>query len=167
MHSGVIECQLICDFFFFPHLRDSVPLFPPPPPLCFVILTFFMQVKHILWRWRRYYLKESRTFKMCSCSRFASCFNILSMYLTVMHWRAPHLLSDHRVSLNFFYVVSFPAVRMKKSHEDCFVLQSTSYGKVLVLDGVIQVTERDECAYQEMITHLPLCSIPNPQKVCL
>lgn len=33
------------------------------------------------------------------------------------------------------------------------------------MDGVIQLTERDECAYQEMITHLPLCSIPNPKKV--
>jgi spermidine synthase len=46
-----------------------------------------------------------------------------------------------------------------------FILQSATYGKVLVLDGVIQLTERDECAYQEMITHLPLCSIPNPKKV--
>lgn len=46
-----------------------------------------------------------------------------------------------------------------------FLLQSSTYGKVLVLDGVIQLTERDECAYQEMITHLPLCSIPNPKKV--
>lgn len=45
------------------------------------------------------------------------------------------------------------------------LLQSSTYGKVLVLDGVIQLTERDECAYQEMITHLPLCSIPNPKKV--
>ncbi|KAJ0960407.1 hypothetical protein J5N97_001769 [Dioscorea zingiberensis] len=44
-------------------------------------------------------------------------------------------------------------------------LKSSTYGKVLVLDGVIQVTERDECAYQEMITHLPLCSIPKPKKV--
>ncbi|XWS22577.1 hypothetical protein CRYUN_Cryun29cG0048500 [Craigia yunnanensis] len=44
-------------------------------------------------------------------------------------------------------------------------LKSSTYGKVLVLDGVIQLIERDECAYQEMITHLPLCSIPNPKKV--
>lgn len=43
--------------------------------------------------------------------------------------------------------------------------QSATYGRVLVLDGVIQLTQRDECAYQEMITHLPLCSIPNPKKV--
>lgn len=46
-------------------------------------------------------------------------------------------------------------------------MQSSTYGKVLVLDGVIQLTERDECAYQEMITHLPLCSIPNPKKVLI
>lgn len=53
----------------------------------------------------------------------------------------------------------------KSDFQDVFVFQSATYGKVLVLDGVIQVTERDECAYQEMITHLPLCSIPNPRKV--
>lgn len=45
------------------------------------------------------------------------------------------------------------------------VFQSSSYGKVLVLDGVVQLSEKDECAYQEMIAHLPLCSIPSPKKV--
>ena len=45
------------------------------------------------------------------------------------------------------------------------MVQSLMYGRVLVLDGVIQLTERDECAYQKMITHLPLCSVPNPNKV--
>ena len=37
---------------------------------------------------------------------------------------------------------------------------------VLVLDGAIQVTERDEFAYQEMITHLPLFACDKaPRKV--
>uniref|UniRef100_M8C776 spermidine synthase n=1 Tax=Aegilops tauschii TaxID=37682 RepID=M8C776_AEGTA len=53
----------------------------------------------------------------------------------------------------------------KSDYQDVLVFQSSTYGKVLVLDGVIQVTERDECAYQEMITHLPLCSIKDPKKV--
>nr|GME12047.1 spermidine synthase 1 [Ipomoea batatas] len=53
----------------------------------------------------------------------------------------------------------------KSDYQDVMVFQSSTYGKVLVLDGVIQITERDECAYQEMITHLPLCSIQNPKKV--
>lgn len=42
---------------------------------------------------------------------------------------------------------------------------SKTYGNVLVLDGVIQCTERDEFAYQEMIANLPLCSHPSPKKV--
>ncbi|XP_047322492.1 spermidine synthase 1-like [Impatiens glandulifera] len=53
----------------------------------------------------------------------------------------------------------------KSDYQDVMVFQSSTYGKVLILDGVIQLTERDECAYQEMITHLPLCSISNPKKV--
>ncbi|KAK4402812.1 Spermidine synthase [Sesamum angolense] len=53
----------------------------------------------------------------------------------------------------------------KSDYQNVIVFQSSTYGKVLVLDGVIQLTERDECAYQEMITHLPLCSISNPKKV--
>jgi spermidine synthase len=31
------------------------------------------------------------------------------------------------------------------------VFNSKTYGKVLVLDGVIQLSERDEFAYQEMM----------------
>ncbi|KAK6160178.1 hypothetical protein DH2020_003559 [Rehmannia glutinosa] len=52
----------------------------------------------------------------------------------------------------------------KSDYQNVIVFQSATYGKVLVLDGVIQLTERDECAYQEMISHLPLCSIPNRKR---
>ncbi len=47
------------------------------------------------------------------------------------------------------------------------VFDSETYGRVLVLDGVIQLTERDEFAYQEMITHLPLFAHPNPKRVLI
>ncbi len=40
-----------------------------------------------------------------------------------------------------------------------------TYGNVLVLDGVIQCTPRDEFAYQEMISLLPVNCHPNPEKV--
>ncbi|ODV88175.1 hypothetical protein CANARDRAFT_193352 [[Candida] arabinofermentans NRRL YB-2248] len=53
----------------------------------------------------------------------------------------------------------------KSPFQDVLVFKSTDYGNVLVLDGVIQVTERDEFAYQEMITHVPLFAHPNPKKV--
>ncbi|KAL5727044.1 spermidine synthase [Ranunculus cassubicifolius] len=53
----------------------------------------------------------------------------------------------------------------KSEYQEVLVFQSMTYGKVLVLDGIVQLTEKDECAYQEMIAHLPLCSIPSPKKV--
>lgn len=53
----------------------------------------------------------------------------------------------------------------KSDFQDVLVFESENYGNVLVLDGVIQVTERDEFAYQEMIAHVPLFSHPNPKRV--
>lgn len=38
------------------------------------------------------------------------------------------------------------------------VFRTETFGNALVLDGVIQITERDECAYQEMMAHLPMCA---------
>lgn len=53
----------------------------------------------------------------------------------------------------------------KSKYQDVLVFKSTDYGNVLVLDNVIQATERDEFSYQEMISHLALNSHPNPKKV--
>lgn len=53
----------------------------------------------------------------------------------------------------------------RSKYQDVLVFESETFGKVLVLDGVIQVTERDEFSYQEMIAHIPLYAHPNPKKV--
>ena len=54
--------------------------------------------------------------------------------------------------MHLLYSIRMPA-------QDVCVFQSPSFGKVLLLDGVIQATERDEFSYQEMIAHLPLCAL--------
>eukprot|EP00411_Alexandrium_monilatum_P039655 CAMPEP_0175415896 /NCGR_PEP_ID=MMETSP0095-20121207/44410_1 /TAXON_ID=311494 /ORGANISM="Alexandrium monilatum, Strain CCMP3105" /LENGTH=342 /DNA_ID=CAMNT_0016714991 /DNA_START=1 /DNA_END=1028 /DNA_ORIENTATION=+ len=51
--------------------------------------------------------------------------------------------------------------------QDIMVFQSTDWGRVLVLDGVIQLTERDEMSYQEMMAHLPLFSHESPGDVLI
>ncbi len=38
-------------------------------------------------------------------------------------------------------------------------------GKMMLLDGIIQLTEYDEFAYQEMMAHLPLFAHPCPERV--
>lgn len=53
----------------------------------------------------------------------------------------------------------------KSPYQEILVFESSTYGNVLVLDGIVQLTDKDECAYQEMVTHLPLCSIPAPKNV--
>uniref|UniRef100_A0A8C3JZ20 Spermidine synthase n=2 Tax=Scolopacidae TaxID=8917 RepID=A0A8C3JZ20_9CHAR len=55
----------------------------------------------------------------------------------------------------------------RSRYQEILVFRSTTYGNVLVLDGVIQCTERDEFSYQEMIANLPLCSHPDPRKVLI
>ena len=55
----------------------------------------------------------------------------------------------------------------RSSFQDVLVFESTQYGRVLVLDGVIQLTERDEHAYQEMIVHLPMFSHRAPRTVLI
>jgi len=53
----------------------------------------------------------------------------------------------------------------KSDFQDIKVFKSKAFGTVMTLDGVIQVTEKDEFSYQEMIAHIPLFSHPNPKKV--
>ena len=46
--------------------------------------------------------------------------------------------------------------RVKSPFQDIAMFETQSHGRVLTLDGVIQITERDEFVYQEMLTHVPL-----------
>lgn len=50
-------------------------------------------------------------------------------------------------------------------YQDILIFKSTSFGNVLVLNGIIQCTEKDEFAYQELITHLPIMSHAQPRRV--
>lgn len=55
----------------------------------------------------------------------------------------------------------------RSQYQDIQVFDTTSLGKVLVLDGIIQCTQKDEFSYQEMISFLPLCCHKNPEKVLI
>ena len=46
--------------------------------------------------------------------------------------------------------------RVRSAFQDIVIFDSYSHGRVMVLDGVIQITEADEFVYQEMLTHVPL-----------
>ncbi len=46
--------------------------------------------------------------------------------------------------------------RVRSGFQDIVMFESYSHGRVMVLDGVIQITEGDEFVYQEMLAHVPL-----------
>ncbi|HYZ24692.1 MAG TPA: polyamine aminopropyltransferase [Rhodopila sp.] len=46
--------------------------------------------------------------------------------------------------------------RVQSSFQDIAIFESYTHRRVMVLDGVIQITEGDEFVYQEMLTHVPL-----------
>ena len=47
------------------------------------------------------------------------------------------------------------------------IFDSAEFGRVLVLDGQIMLTEKDEFIYHEMIAHIPMCANPEIKKVLL
>lgn len=54
------------------------------------------------------------------------------------------------------FLVKRDLVRVQSAFQDIVIFESTSHGRVMVLDGCIQITERDEFVYQEMMAHVPL-----------
>jgi spermidine synthase len=46
--------------------------------------------------------------------------------------------------------------RERTAYQDLMIFESVDFGRVLVLDGIVQVTERDEFIYHEMLSHVPL-----------
>ena len=53
----------------------------------------------------------------------------------------------------------------RSSCQSIEVLDTEDYGRVLLLDGLIMTTDRDEFLYHEMIAHPSLCVHPRPERV--
>lgn len=55
----------------------------------------------------------------------------------------------------------------KSEFQTVDIVETKGHGKMLLNDGLIMVTERDEFAYHDMITHLPLFTHPAPKNVLI
>jgi spermidine synthase len=48
------------------------------------------------------------------------------------------------------------------------VVHTLDYGNLMLLDGMVMTTDRDEFVYHEMISHVPLCALPvAPERVLI
>lgn len=55
----------------------------------------------------------------------------------------------------------------KTPFQELAIIDTPEWGRALVLDGALQVSEKDEFIYHEMIAHVALNSHPHPQRVLI
>ena len=80
-----------------------------------------------------------------------------------MTWLAETLYPDWAQSFRIVREI----VRERSGFQDILIVETVSHGRVLFLDGVVQVTEADEYAYQEMVAHVPLIQHGSAEKVLI
>lgn len=72
---------------------------------------------------------------------------------------------DPYAPIQYVYEVEKVLYKGKSAFQEIMVFENAHFGRILVLDGVVQITERDEFFYHEMLTHVVMHSHPNPRNV--
>lgn len=57
--------------------------------------------------------------------------------------------------------------RKRTGHQDLVIFRNAEFGRVMVLDGVVQTTERDEFVYHEMMAHVPILAHGRARRVLI
>ena len=63
------------------------------------------------------------------------------------------------------FQVTREIIRERSAFQDIVIVQTERHGRVLLLDGAVQITEADEFVYQEMIAHVPLIQHGSAERV--
>ncbi|MDD2569295.1 MAG: polyamine aminopropyltransferase [Clostridia bacterium] len=71
----------------------------------------------------------------------------------------------HTENVKFSIRVDKQLISLQSDFQRIDVFDSYEFGRILVLDGFLMVTEKDEFIYHDMITHVPMAVNPNIKKV--
>lgn len=77
------------------------------------------------------------------------------------------LVEDERENMKISYRIKEIIYSESSPFQHVMILDSYDFGRMLVLDGVVQTTSLDGHIYNEMITHIPLSIHPNPERVLI
>lgn len=72
---------------------------------------------------------------------------------------------DPYAPIQYVYDVEKILHKSKSPFQEIMVIENPHFGRILVLDGVVQITERDELFYHEMLVHVVMHAHPNPKNV--
>jgi spermidine synthase len=71
----------------------------------------------------------------------------------------------HASGVRFSIKVTRQLHQEQSDYQRIAVYDSPEFGRILTLDGVLMLTERDEFIYHEMITHVPMAVNPDIRRV--
>lgn len=71
----------------------------------------------------------------------------------------------HTDNVNFSIKVDKHIFTEQSRFQRIDIFESYEFGRILVIDGFIMLTEKDEFIYHEMITHVPMAVHPNAQNI--
>src|SRR5271163_937730 len=80
-------------------------------------------------------------------------------------WIAETLFDDLGFRMN--YRVDKVLYEAHTEHQHLVLFEQSFFGKMLMLDGAVQITKRDEFIYQEMMAHVPLFGHGNAREVLI
>jgi spermidine synthase len=71
----------------------------------------------------------------------------------------------HTKNARFSFKLDKPIISLKSEFQRIDVFDSYDFGRILVLDGYLMFTEKDEFIYHEMMTHIPMAVNPEIRDV--
>ncbi|WP_203236974.1 polyamine aminopropyltransferase [Nocardia panacis] len=77
------------------------------------------------------------------------------------------LVEDDRDNMKISYRIKEVIFAESSDFQHIMILDSYDFGRMLVLDGVVQITSVDGHIYSEMSAHVPLSIHPNPERILI
>lgn len=67
--------------------------------------------------------------------------------------------------IQYVYEISKILYKAKSPYQEIMVVENPYFGRMLILDGVVQFTEKDEFFYHEMLVHVVMHAHPEPKRI--
>ena len=79
----------------------------------------------------------------------------------------PEWVTESWGTIETRYRVKSVLYEQKTAFQNLLLVDTCEYGKMLLLDGFVQTTEKDEFYYHEMMSHVPVLAHPNPREILI
>jgi spermidine synthase len=69
--------------------------------------------------------------------------------------------------LSYGYALDEVLFASQSKYQKIEIIKTKAYGRMMIIDGFVMLTDDDEFVYHEMISHVPLCMHNNPKNILI